>query len=97
MINEFPSVAPLAERLVGAQREFVSKAALLNRLGFHDHKSDEAKDALSVLTLSGLLGARPREGRYYIPRLYRPVLLTVRSERAETGDPKTEKVWDENN
>lgn len=79
ILNEFPAVAPLAEKLRGGPAEYDSKAQLLRRLGIADPNSSEAREALSLLILCGLVGTRSRD-RFYLPRLYRSAISTSRTE-----------------
>lgn len=75
VLNEFPAVAPLAEKLRGGPAEYESKAHLLRCLGLSDPNSPEAREALSLLILCGLVGTKPRD-RFYLPRLYRSAIST---------------------
>jgi hypothetical protein len=75
IINEFPAVASLAAKLRGGPAEYDSKAQLLHRLGLSNPNSSEAREALSLLILCGLVGTSPRD-RFYLPRLYRSAIST---------------------
>jgi hypothetical protein len=80
ILNEFPAVAPLAEKLRGGPAEYDSKAQLLTRLGISDPNSSMAREALSLLILCGLVGTKPRD-RFYLPRLYRSAISTSATQR----------------
>lgn len=82
--NEFPSVAPLINMLVGGPNEYKTRKDLLDRLGL-DRDGAKAEDALNSLVMSGLIGQKPGVA-YYIPRLYRPALRS-KSRGGRVGDP----------
>ena len=81
ILNEFPAVGPLADKLRGGPAEYDSKAQLLHRLGMSDPNSSEAREALSLLMLCGLLGnSSKNQNRFYLPRLYRSAISTSSTE-----------------
>jgi hypothetical protein len=69
VLNEFPAVQPLADRLRGGSAMYASASELQLALGMTDA---DASAAIDVLTLSGLLS--PSNGQFVVPRLYRPAL-----------------------
>jgi len=69
VLNEFPVVQQYAEKLKGGPALYESAEDLRVRLGV---EKPDVSAAIDQLTLSGILGAA--DGRFVVPRLYRPAL-----------------------
>ncbi|WP_146086387.1 P-loop ATPase, Sll1717 family [Rathayibacter sp. AY1B8] len=82
VVNEFPEVQPLADKLANGPNEYISKQELMLRVGGTANELPETTDTISLLLLSGLVG-QTSSGGYRIPRLYRSALRTSRL----NGDP----------
>ena len=74
VLNEFPAVQQVADRLKGGPAIYTSAAKLQERLGMSE---TEASSIIDQLILSGVLGVS--NGQFVVPRLYRPALSAKKS------------------